>query len=180
MKITISGDLGSGKSTVAKAVSQEFNLKHYSIGDFMREIAKRKNVTLLELSKIAEQDNGEVDNLLDKRQKELYEKEDDFILDSRLGWHFLPKSIKIFLKVDVNEAARRIFSARREDEKYNTSLEKTKENILKRRVSENKRYKEYYNIELPKEENFDLVVDTTNINAEKVILKVKEFLKKLK
>ena len=82
MIITISGALGSGKSTVAKILVRKFNLKHYSTGDFMREIAAKRGVTLLELSKLAETDklwdteNHETIEQLDARVK--YMK--DFIL----------------------------------------------------------------------------------------------------
>ena len=100
MIITISGALGSGKSTVAKILVQKFNLKHYSTGDFMREIAVKRGITLLELSKLAETDKS-IDEELDERQIKLGEEEDNFIIDARLGWHFIPNSIKIFLDVTL-------------------------------------------------------------------------------
>ena len=46
MIITISGIAGSGKSTVAKLLAKKLNCKHYSVGDFMRQIAKEKNIPL--------------------------------------------------------------------------------------------------------------------------------------
>ena len=52
MRITISGKAGSGKSTVAKLLSEKLNLRHYSIGDLMRAIADEKGLNLLELNKI--------------------------------------------------------------------------------------------------------------------------------
>ena len=56
MIITISGIAGSGKSTVAKLLAKKLNYNHYSIGEFMRDIAKEKNTSLLELSNLAETD----------------------------------------------------------------------------------------------------------------------------
>ena len=53
MIITISGKAGSGKSTVAKSISQKLNLRHYSIGDLMRAMAREKKISLLELNKLA-------------------------------------------------------------------------------------------------------------------------------
>ena len=73
---------------------KKLKLKHYSTGDFMRQIAKEKSLTLLQLSKKAESDKS-IDIELDKRQKDLGKTQDNFIIDSRLGWHFIPKAKKI-------------------------------------------------------------------------------------
>ena len=175
MIITISGALGSGKSTVAKILVQKFNLKHYSTGDFMREIAAKREVTLLELSKLAETDRS-VDKELDDYQIKLGKDEDNFIIDARLGWHFIPNSIKIFLDVTDEEAAKRIFKEGRTDEKYNTDLNATLENIKNRRASEIKRYLDYYNLNYYDHNNYDLVVDTTEIPAEEVAEKIIKFI----
>ena len=177
MIITISGALGSGKSTVAKILAKKFNLKHYSTGDFMREIAAKRGVTLLELSKIAETDQS-VDKELDDYQIKFGQEEDDFIIDARLGWHFIPDSLKIFLDVTDEEAAKRIFGEGRKDEQYNTDLQATLNNIKNRRESEIKRYKEYYNVNYFDHNNYDLVVDTTGIPAVEVAEKVIKFINK--
>ncbi|MBT6774752.1 AAA family ATPase [Candidatus Woesearchaeota archaeon] len=179
MIITISGALGSGKSTVAKILVQKFNLKHYSTGDFMREIAAKREVTLLELSKLAETDRS-VDKELDDYQIKLGKDEDNFIIDARLGWHFIPNSIKIFLDVTDEEAAKRIFKEGRTDEKYNTDLNATLENIKNRRASEIKRYLDYYNLNYYDHNNYDLVVDTTEIPAEEVAEKIIKFIEEKK
>ena len=179
MIITISGALGSGKSTVAKILVQKFNLKHYSTGDFMREIANKRGITLLELSKLAETDRS-IDKELDNYQIQLGKDEDNFIIDARLGWHFIPNSIKIFLDVTDEEAAKRIFKEGRTDEKYNTDLNATLENIKNRRASEIKRYLDYYNLNYYDHNNYDLVVDTTEIPAEEVAEKIIKFIEEKK
>jgi len=162
MIITIAGDAGSGKSSVAELVAEKLNFRHYSVGDFMREIARKRKISLLALSKLAEKDRS-IDEELDDMQTELGRDEDHFVLDSRLGWHFVPKSFKVFLKVDINEGAKRIFKARRKGEKENKTLKETVENIKKRRESELQRYKQYYNLNPYDNKNYDLVIDTTKL-----------------
>ncbi|MBT4111374.1 AAA family ATPase [Candidatus Woesearchaeota archaeon] len=179
MIITISGALGSGKSTVAKILVEKFNLKHYSSGGLMREIAAKRGVSLLELSKLAETDKL-IDEEIDERQIQLGKEEDNFIIDARLGWHFIPNSVKIFLDVSDEEAARRIFKEDRKDEKYNTDLNSTLENIKNRRASEIKRYQDYYNLNYYDHNNYDLVVDTTGIPAEEVAEKIIKFIEERK
>lgn len=166
MIITISGDAGSGKSTVAELVARKLKVRHYSVGDFMRQIAKKRKMTLLQVSKLAEKDTT-IDEELDDMQTELGKTEDHFVLDSRLGWHFIPKSFKVFLKVDINEAARRIFNdSKRKGEEENRTLEVTEENIRERKASELERYKKYYKINPYEEKNYNLVIDTTKASPE--------------
>ncbi|MBI5065563.1 cytidylate kinase family protein [Candidatus Woesearchaeota archaeon] len=174
MKITISGNLGSGKSTIAKELAK-IGFNRYSTGDFMRKLAKDRGMTLLELSKIAENDKS-VDKEIDDMTRNL-RKEDNFVMDSRLAFYFIPESLKVFLKVTHEEAAKRIFNDIRPEEKENTSLEQTQKNITRRTESEKKRYKEYYGMDYTDEKHYDLVVDTNNKPVEEVL---NEVLKKIK
>ena len=167
MKITISGRIGSGKSTIGKLLAQRLGLKHYSTGGFMRQIAKEKGKTLLELSKIAEK-SDEIDRILDERQMSLGEIEDDFLIDARLGFYFIPDSIKIFLDVDINEATKRIYNEKRLDE-ANQSLEDTLKNIKIRQESEKARYERYYGIDVSDKANFDIWIDTSNKSPKEII-----------
>jgi predicted cytidylate kinase len=174
MKITISGMPGSGKSTVSKIVAERLGLKLYSVGDFMRDIAKTRGMSLIELSKIAEKDRR-IDDELDDRQIRL-RNEDNFVMNSRIGFHFIPDSIKIFLEVDTKKAAERILKDKREEETAATAEEMQKE-IERRMKSESTRYKKYYDIDLFDKSNFDLVIDTSNITAAAVADKIVEFVK---
>ncbi len=169
MIITISGIAGSGKSTVAKLLAKRLNYKHYSIGDFMREIAKERNLSLLELSKLAENDKT-IDKELDKKQVELA-KEDNFVIDSRLGFHFIKDSIKVFLEVNLNEAAKRILKEKREHEQYK-DIQESIEKIKTRINSEDRRYKDYYGIHYHDKDNYDIVIDTTEQKPEEIVEKI--------
>jgi len=179
MIITISGMPGSGKSTVAGLVAKKLGIKHYSIGDLMGEIAVEKGISLLELSRIAEK-SREIDELLDKKQSNLGNAQDNFVIDSRLGWHFIPGSVKIFLDVDLDTGAKRVYQTKRKDEAENVSLKKTKENILKRIASEKRRYKRYYQLDYFKRANYDYVVDTSHISAGKAAEDIITFIKRFK
>jgi len=176
MIITIAGKPGSGKSTVAKSIVKRLNLKHYSTGDFMRDMAVEKGISLLELSELAEKDRS-IDTSLDNRQMQLGKNENNFLIDARLGWHFIPNSIKIFLDVNLDVAAQRIFNDLRIDEKENRTLEDTKKAILRRIKSERIRYKIYYNLDCSDLNNYDLVVDTTNLSIEEVVDRIVKFVK---
>jgi CMP/dCMP kinase len=179
MIITIAGDAGSGKSTVAKLVAKKLRFRHYSVGDLMRQIARKRNLTLLQVSRLAEK-SRDIDEELDGMQEDLGRNEDRIILDSRLGWHFIPHSFRIFLKVGISEGARRIFSDRRKGEDENTTLAGTIANIRKRKTSELKRYKKYYGINPYSMKHYNLVIDTTKSTPEKTAAAIINALKKQK
>ena len=173
MKITISGTLGSGKSTVAKLVANKLSLKNYQSGGFMREMATERGMTLNEFQILAEKDKS-IDHEIDERQKKLGQTENNFILEARLGYHFIPDSFKIYLKTNTEVAAERIQKSmeKTNSEREREGLTNDKQEIIKslerRRESEKKRYKDFYNIDYEDETNYDLVIDTSNINAEQV------------
>ena len=98
MIITISGKPGSGKSTIAKIIAKKLNLRYYSMGDIQRQIAKEKNITINELGKLEEK-SDEIDKQIEEKQENLGKDEDNFILDSRLGYHYIPNSLKLFLQL---------------------------------------------------------------------------------
>lgn len=176
MKITISGAVGSGKSTITRILAKKLSYKHYSMGEFMREIAKKRNLSIMELSDRAEADPT-IDKELDEKQKTIGKEEDNFIMDSRLGFHFIPNSLKIFFTVDIKEAAKRIFNDKRTEETYK-NIDEAEIFLKKRMRSENIRYKEYYGIDFPKKDYFDMMIDTTNKTPEEVVEEVEKALKK--
>ena len=176
MRIAISGKAGTGKSTVAKLLSEKLKLKHYSIGDLMRAMASEKKISLLELNKIAEKDKS-VDFELDNKLKDLGKKKDSFIVDGRLTAFFIPHAdIKVFLEADEDVRAERILNDKRQHEK-SKNLKEAISNIKKREESEKKRYKQYYGVDYLDKRLYNLVIDTTTLSAEKVVGRIMEFIK---
>ena len=172
MIITISGKAGSGKSTVAKEIAKKLELKHYSIGDLMRQMAKEKNISLSELGELAEKDDS-IDKELDKKQIEL-KNEDNFVIDGRLTGFFIPNAtVKVFLDCDEKVRAERILKDERKDESSKDAVEVV-EKIKAREQSERKRYKQYYDADYYDKKLYDLVVDTTNLSVEEVVNKIME------
>ncbi len=177
MIITISGHPGSGKSTVAKLLAKKLGFKHFSAGDFMRQMTIERGTTLEELTKVALKDRS-IDDEIDKRTVELAQKEDNFVIDSRLGWKFIPGAVKILLAINPEVAAKRVFAQMRPDEKENTTLEKTRENQDKRFAAEIKRYTDWYGVDYTDAKNHDFSVDTSALTPDEIVGKIMEFLNK--
>ena len=168
--ISITGDLGSGKTTVSNLLCERLNYDHVYTGKIQREIANRYNMTTLELNQYAET-HPEIDEEIDATFKSL-NNSTDLIVDSRLAWFFLPESFKIFLKTVIIVSANRISGDRqRENEKY-SSKEAAVNDIIARKDSENKRYMELYGVNCSDLSNFDLVIDTSFITPEEAADKI--------
>jgi cytidylate kinase len=172
--ITISGRPGSGKSAVATRVAEALGLKHVSAGDFMREMAEDRGMSILELSLSAEE-RAEIAREIDARTVRLGEENDDFVMDARLGWHFLPQSVKVFLEVKPEVAAERIYGAKRGSERENTDLEATRQAIETRTASEVKRYMDYYGIDYSDHHQYDLVVETSHMSIAEVVQSIIDY-----
>lgn len=137
----------------------------------MRQMAAERGMTILEFSRSAE-DRASIDREIDARTTQLAEESDDFVMDARLGWHFIPASFKVFLEVTPDVAAERIYAAQRGSEKENISLENTRRAIELRTESERTRYLKYYDLDYADHSHYDLVVDTSDLTVDEVVQEI--------
>jgi cytidylate kinase len=169
MRITIGGMPGSGKSTVGKLVAKKLGLKFYSMGSIMRDLAAKRGMPINDYVSLKE----DIDTELDNYQKDLGKNADNFIIEGRLSFHFIPDSIKIFLDTDLKVAAERIFSDQRSgsEREYSSKSECLKA-IKLRIIADKKRYSKRYGIDAYDPGNFDYVIDTSNITVDGAVKKV--------
>lgn len=166
--ITISGGIGSGKSTVAKMLAQKLGWQYYSTGMAQRQIAKEMGITTLELNALSVKDKS-IDERIDAVFKNPPWGDQNCVVDSRLAFHFVPKSFKVCLTVRDEVAGKRIFhdTLRSGEQKYHAISEATKA-AAERHQLELKHFKKNYELDIDNKDNFDLVVDTTHLSPEQV------------
>ncbi len=167
--IAIDGPSGAGKGTLANFIAEKLDLEAYSAGDFFREIASEKGLTVEELSENADK---ETDVKVDKRTLEKGLKE-DCVIESRIASWVLGdySDLTIYIKADLEERARRIQhdieDKGREAEKEAESIDEAVERVEKRDKDNRERYREYYGIDISNIQNYDLVIDNTDISIER-------------
>lgn len=169
MHITITGNLGSGKSSICKLLNEKYQFEVYSTGKVQRELAKEMNMTTLELNQLMCSDK-KYDNMIDDATTRISRenKDKDLIFDSRLAWHFVEHSFKVFVSVSLEVAAVRVMNDQRgEVEKY-TSLEDAKRQLAERAATERVRYKDIYNLNYMDFGNYNLVIDSTYCTQDKI------------
>ena len=169
MHITITGRLGSGKSTVAKLIVAEHGYTYYSTGNIMRELAAEAGLDILEYNRKCVEDPTE-DKRIDDRTREvaIRLKEENLVFDSRMAWFFAPDTFKVYVTVDPAVAARRVGIDPRPGEPA-SEVEIYKELEERGKVEQARFIKfygegaDYYNWN-----NFNFIVDSTNRTAEEV------------
>ena len=134
----------------------------------------------------AMEEDKSVDEELDRRTEKFGKEMDNFVIDGRVAWHFIPNSIKVFVKIDLKAAAARVFAdtvagkEERSEESENISLEETMKNMEERMELNRARYKRLYGIDYLDDNNYDIVVDTTESGIEetkeKVLNQIKQYL----
>ena len=158
--ITITGSLGSGKSVVSSILKERLGLEVESIGSLLRRMAQNYGMSTNDFNKYMET-HPEFDHELDNFVKSEGLKPTPKIFDSRLAWHFIPQSFKVYLYVKDEIAAERVYNdVGRINEKHE-NIGTALANIIQRRNSEVHRFKIQYNIDLENFSNYNLVVDTS-------------------
>ena len=162
MHITITGNLGSGKSTICKLLGEKYQFEIYSTGKVQRELARQMNMTTLELNQLMRSDK-KYDKMIDDETSRISRdnREKDIIFDSRLAWHFVESSFKVFISVSLDVAAMRVMNDTRGVEEKYTSFEEAKRLLAERAATERLRYKEIYDLNYMDVSNYDLVIDST-------------------
>lgn len=163
--IAISGEIGTGTTTLAKSLSEQLGWQYINTGDFFRDWHREHRVPLDETKQIP----PELDRQIDMGFRKKMVEEVEIVFEARLaGWlGFDAKAnhtLRVLLKCDEEVALRRALA--RDGGKENEIMQK-----LKKRSKDLKgKFRQLYGIEDyldPK--YFNLIVDTTNLNPQEVL-----------
>lgn len=168
LRITVSGTIGAGKSTFAKRLASDLDIPRIYMGQFMREEAARRDMTLDAFNELLATDD-QVDRDLDAMQVQKGRELSRAIFEGRTSWHFIEQAdVKVFFDVSEQASAERIFEDKNAlRDRYN-SVEEIIEANRTRKANEIKRYEGYYGIDVYDLSQFDVVVDTTNLGLDEV------------
>lgn len=167
IKISITGDLGSGKSTVCRYLKENYGLNVYSIGQIQRSLAQKYNMDVLAFNKYMES-HPEIDEEIDTELAEIGRRTENMVLDSRMAWHFVPDSFKVYLSVEPDEAARRVMNDQRGKVETYKCQDDARSCLIERKKSENLRYINKYGVDCSNPENYDLIIDATSVMPDQV------------
>ena len=170
MLISITGKLGSGKSTICGILKEKYGYEIFSTGTINREFARSLGITTLELNERLKSDpalDKEIDGTVARLSIE--KKEEKLIFDSRMAWYFAKDTFKIFLTIDPMEAARRVMNNQRGAEERYESVDDACSGLIKRGNVERERFIQIYGVDYFDHNNFDLIVDTTGRTPDEIV-----------
>ena len=159
--IVISGDIGSGKSTISLQLASRLGLRRVSVGNLYRDMAGARGMSALQLNLHAERDEA-VDDQVDQMQAEMARSGEQLVVDSRLAWHFFPEAFKVHLIADPGVAARRVMSRPESDVEAYPCMADAVAGLQRRSDSERTRFLLKYGVDKARLRNYDLVCDTTH------------------
>lgn len=173
MHITITGKLGSGKSTVAKKLVELYGFEIFSTGAILRAAAAERGMDLLDLNKELNSkldSDRSMDDLIDNTTIRVARerKDDKLIFDSRMAWHFVPDSFKVFVTVDPCVAAARVMKDPRPGEPAEDVDELCAE-LVERSKVEQARFQYLYGVDYYDYNNFNLVVDSSHRTPDEIV-----------
>jgi cytidylate kinase len=170
--ICISGMAGTGKSTLSQKLAEKYNLKCYSGGDALKELAKAEGYDVSRqgwwespegLNFLKERViNPKFDKAVDAKLLE-YAQQGNVLLDSWTMPWLLKEGFKIWLIASIEKRAARV--AERDKITVNKAFKVLEEKEAKTKAI----YKKLYGFVLGEDfAPFDLVLDTDNLNAQEV------------
>lgn len=152
VRVAISGKSGCGNTTVSTLLSQKLGVK--LINFTFRQLAAEKGMTLAEVIENAKTDDS-YDKAVDTRQVEMARAE-PCVLGSRLAvWMLKEADLKVYLKLDDDIRAKRIFNREGGD------IEQIKSFTAMRDSEDSRRYMKLYGIDNNDYAFVDLVIDAT-------------------
>lgn len=158
--IVISGEIGSGSTTLAKNLARELGFEYVSVGEIFRKIVKENNLPLITTLP------PDWDFRTEKQLKERLEKEVGLVVEGHYqGWNTrnIPNTLRILVKCDPKIASRRV-------DKRTEDITETAEEIEKRKLKHQKVFRERYgNDDFLSPKFYHLVIDTTDKTIEQTL-----------
>jgi predicted cytidylate kinase len=162
-KITISGKICTGKSSVFRALEEKLKWPTFSSGAYFREYSKKHNLVLNN----AEEQTDILTKKVDGMVKEMLKKPGNLLLDAWLGG---------ILAGETNDVLKVLLTAKddvrfkRFSQREHVSLEEAKKEVLLRDSSWFEKVEKIHDrSDFFDEKNYTLVIDTSNVSIEYVV-----------
>ncbi|MDC1205425.1 cytidylate kinase family protein [Candidatus Pacebacteria bacterium] len=174
--ITVSGKPGSGKSSTSDKVAELLGYTRYSAGEQARNYIRENKITLAEFNQMAEEDHS-IDHAIDAELRKLRE-HDDIVIDSRLGFYWIPESFKVYLDLHLDVATARIYKdidmneGRLKSGEVAHSMSDVAKHVKDRLDNEKRRYQSLYGVNPYNLTHYDLIIDTSRHSPQTVALTV--------
>jgi CMP/dCMP kinase len=170
--ITLGGLPGSGKSTVKRILAERLGYKTFSTGDFTRDLALSKGMTLEAFNELVATDKS-LDLLIDEELLRIEREDDKYVIDSHLAFHFVQSGFSVYLDIPLETAIARVYGDRGSHVRIKAgdtaeTLEEVARKTTKRIDNHRDRYVRHYNVDPYIKEQYEYIADSEHQNPEEV------------
>lgn len=136
-----------------------------STGNIFREYAVEAGMSLYEFENTVAKHDKNFDKKLDATAAKYGQENNNFVFESRLAWHFIPDSLKIYLDCDEDERYKRIHMR-----EWGNKEQVIADNTLRETELEERYAQVYPEITFPpKKENFDIYIDASSLSPREIV-----------
>lgn len=162
MIITITGMPCSGKSTVSEIFAQKHGFEMLDMGQLFKAEAARLGLSSAQFSAYRTKD-PKFDIKMDKNLIPLGKKrkDDNLIISSRVAWHFIPNSFKVFVDINEDVMVQRLLDSNRTGKEQYSSQKAARDALMQRMNDDANVYKNTYGIDIMDKSNYDFVLNTS-------------------
>lgn len=166
MIITISGDAGTGTTTLAKHLSTTLSLPYFHAGAIYRELAAQKGISLMAVIAQAQHDLS-LDQYVEAGLLQLMQTHKDMVVEGRLtsyqAWKHHIESFRILLTASPAIQAERV------SQREKTDYQKTLQEVIERDREDWGRYHRLYGISINEQNQWNsLVINTDTMSIDQV------------
>jgi len=161
-RITISGEVASGKSTVGKLLAERLGYGFTSIGHSTREEAEARGMDIVAFQRACLAD-PEMDKRIDREFAAKCNASNHMVIDYRLGFHFVEQAFHVFLRISGPKAMERLRKAGRTNETHHT--------LSERNDTFRQQFQQAYGVDHTDPTHYDLVVDLDALSSPEEVVK---------
>lgn len=170
VRITVSGKVASGKSTVGKLLAKHLGYDFESLGNQVRKEAERRGLTIGDYQQFC-LDHPGTDQETDRAFGMECNQKENLVIDYRLGFKFIEEAFHIYLSIPDEVALERIDKAGRIGDDGNT--------LASRNETFRLQFDQAYGLDYTDPKHYDLVVECTRSKTpEMIVAEILAFLKK--
>jgi cytidylate kinase len=174
--ITISGQPGSGTSTLVGKLQQNFNWSSLNGGQVFRDEASKRGMDLLAFGQLC-RDDLSVDRALDEElQRRISEPDGPDVIESRLAGRWAYQlgvdCVRLWLDVSENERARRVV------EREGGTLQQRLSDSAMRMAIDHARFEELYGFQPADPEPYSDTISADDMSADEVFIETLTILQK--
>ena len=167
-RITLSGEVASGKSTIGKLLAGQLTYSFVSIGNQTRAYVEEQGKSIVEFQKTCLL-NPDLDKEIDTKFSEDCNSNEKLVIDYRLGFKFIKNAYHIYLGSKEDTALNRLKDSQRSNETHYT--------LRERNETFRKQFENAYGINYTDPQHYDLVVDVENFGSPEDIVTQVPYLK---